>query len=95
MELVGARNAFPCNGKCSFQIFPLLRRKRTHLMNSRHDASDPFRTCEHPGEDAEIRAGHLGYKPPAPAVLFPERPAAQPLPAPPGAQLLVQKPIMN
>jgi len=37
----------------------------------------------------------LGYRPPAPAVLFPERPAAQPLPAPPGAQPLVQRPFMN
>lgn len=37
----------------------------------------------------------LGYRPPAPAVLFPERPAAQPLSAPPGAQPLVQRPAMN
>jgi hypothetical protein len=37
----------------------------------------------------------LGYRPPAPAVLFPERPAALPQPAPPGAQPLVQRPIMN
>ena len=37
----------------------------------------------------------LGYKPPAPAGLFPERPAALPQPAPPGAQPLVQRPIMN
>jgi putative transposase len=37
----------------------------------------------------------LGYRPPAPAVLFPERPPAQPLPAPPGAQPLVQRPFMN
>jgi putative transposase len=37
----------------------------------------------------------LGYRPPAPAVLFPERPAAPPQPAPPGAQPLVQMPILN
>ena len=37
----------------------------------------------------------LGYRPPAPAALFPERPAAQPLPAPPGAQPLVQRPALN
>ena len=37
----------------------------------------------------------LGYRPPAPAARFPERPAAQPLPAPPGARPLVQRPIMN
>jgi hypothetical protein len=37
----------------------------------------------------------LGYRPPARAGLFPERPAAQPLPAPPGAQPLVQRPAMN
>jgi putative transposase len=37
----------------------------------------------------------LGYRPPAPAALFPERPAAQPLPAPPGARPLVQSPAMN
>jgi len=44
----------------------------------------------------EIRPhSSLGYRPPAPAVLFPERPAALPQPAPPGAQPLVQRPIMN
>ena len=37
----------------------------------------------------------LRYRPPAPAALFPERPAAQPLPAPPGAQPLVQRPALN
>ena len=37
----------------------------------------------------------LGYRPPAPAVLFPARPAALPRPAPPGAQPLVQRPPMN
>lgn len=37
----------------------------------------------------------LGYRPPAPAVLFHERPAAQPQPAPPGAQPLVQMPLLN
>jgi len=37
----------------------------------------------------------LGYRPPAPAALCPERPAALPQPAPPGAQPLVQRPIMN
>ena len=37
----------------------------------------------------------LGYRPPAPAVLFPECPAAQPQPAPPGAQPLVQMPLLN
>ena len=37
----------------------------------------------------------LGYRPPAPAVLFPERPAALPRPAPPGARPLVQRPFMN
>jgi len=37
----------------------------------------------------------LGYRPPAPAVLLPKRPAAQSLPAPPGAQPLVQTPAMN
>lgn len=37
----------------------------------------------------------LGYRPPAPAVLFPERPAAQPQPVPPGARPLVQMPLLN
>lgn len=37
----------------------------------------------------------LGYRPPAPAVLIPPRPAAQPRPAPPGAQPLVQRPTMS
>jgi putative transposase len=37
----------------------------------------------------------LGYKPPAPEVLIPTRPAAQPRPAPPGAQPLVPRSIMN
>ena len=37
----------------------------------------------------------LGYRPPAPAVLFPERPAAPTRPAPPGAQLLAPRPAMN
>ena len=44
----------------------------------------------------EIRPhSSLGYRPPAPVALFPERPAALPQPAPPGAQPLVQRPIMN
>jgi putative transposase len=44
----------------------------------------------------EIRPhSSLGYKPPAPAVLFPARPAALPRPAPPGAQPLVQTPLLN
>ena len=37
----------------------------------------------------------LGYRPPAPAVLFPARPAALLRPAPPGAQPLVQRTPMN
>ena len=37
----------------------------------------------------------LGYKPPAPQVLIPTRPAAQPLPAPPGAQPLAPRPVIN
>ncbi|ULO23758.1 IS3 family transposase [Methylocystis sp. SB2] len=37
----------------------------------------------------------LGYKPPAPAVLFPPRPAALPQPAAPGALPLVQTPLLN
>ena len=37
----------------------------------------------------------LGYKPPAPAVLFPARPAALPRLAPPGAQPLVQPQLLN
>ncbi|KAF0132713.1 MAG: transposase [Methylocystaceae bacterium] len=37
----------------------------------------------------------LGYRPPAPAVLFPERPAALPQPAAPGALPLVQTPLLN
>jgi putative transposase len=37
----------------------------------------------------------LGYKPPAPEVLIPTRPAAQPRPAPPGARPLVMRSIMN
>lgn len=44
----------------------------------------------------EIRPhSSLGYRPPAPAVLFPERPAALPRPASPGAQPLVQTPLLN
>jgi transposase InsO family protein len=37
----------------------------------------------------------LGYRPPAPAVLFPERPAALSRPASPGARPLVQTVIFN
>jgi len=37
----------------------------------------------------------LGYRPPAPAVLSLERPAAQSQPASPGAQPLVQMPLLN
>jgi putative transposase len=37
----------------------------------------------------------LGYRPPAPAVLFPQRPAPQPRAAPPVAQPLVQMPLLN
>jgi transposase InsO family protein len=37
----------------------------------------------------------LGYRPPAPAVQIPARPAALPQPAPPGAQPLVQTPLLN
>lgn len=37
----------------------------------------------------------LGYKPPAPEVLISTRPAAQPKPAPPGAQSLALRPTMN
>ena len=37
----------------------------------------------------------LGYRPPAPAVLFPERPAALTRSAPPRAQPLVQTALMN
>jgi putative transposase len=37
----------------------------------------------------------LGYRPPAPSVLIAERPAALPRQASPGAQRLVQRPIMN
>ena len=37
----------------------------------------------------------LGYRPPAPSVLLAERPAALPRPAPPGAQQLAQRPVMN
>jgi putative transposase len=44
----------------------------------------------------EIRPhSSLGYKPPAPAVLFPARPAALSRPALPGAQPLVQTPLLN
>jgi len=44
----------------------------------------------------EIRPhSSLGYKPPAPEVLFPARPAALSRPAPPGAQPLVQTPLLN
>ena len=44
----------------------------------------------------EIRPhSSLGYRPPAPAVLCTARPAAQPQPAPPGAQPLVQTPLLN
>jgi putative transposase len=37
----------------------------------------------------------LGYKPPAPEVLISTRPAAQPKPAPPGAQSLALQPTLN
>ena len=37
----------------------------------------------------------LGYRPPAPAVLFPKRPAALTRSAPPGAQPLVQTALMS
>ena len=37
----------------------------------------------------------LDYRPPAPAVRIPARPAALPQPAPPGAQPLVQRPFLN
>jgi putative transposase len=37
----------------------------------------------------------LGYRPPAPSVLLAERPATLPRPAPPGAQQLAQRPVMN
>ena len=37
----------------------------------------------------------VGRSAASPPVLFPERPAAQPQPAPPGAQPLVQRPAMN
>ncbi len=37
----------------------------------------------------------LGYRPPAPAVLFPERPATLTQPASPGARPLVQRSAMN
>ncbi len=37
----------------------------------------------------------LGYRPPAPIVLFPERPAALTRPAPPGAQPLALRPVMH
>ena len=37
----------------------------------------------------------LGYRPPAPSVLLAERPAALPRPAPPGAQRLAERPVMN
>jgi len=37
----------------------------------------------------------LGYRPPAPAILFPERPATLSQSAPPGTQPLVQTALMN
>ena len=37
----------------------------------------------------------LGYRPPAPSVLLAERPAALQRPAPPGAQQLAHRPVMN
>ncbi|KAF0125485.1 MAG: hypothetical protein FD152_2781 [Xanthobacteraceae bacterium] len=40
-----------------------------------------------------IRRWGIGRQPRA--VLFPERPAAQPQPAPPGAQPLVQMPLLT
>jgi len=37
----------------------------------------------------------IGYRPPSPQVLIPTRPAALPQRAPPGAQPLVQRPLLN
>jgi hypothetical protein len=37
----------------------------------------------------------LGYKPPAPQVLMPARPAAQLQSAPPGATSLAKRPALN
>jgi len=65
------------------EIFFSLREGRTVIENWRRHYN-------------EVRPhSSLGYRPPAPSVLLAERPAALPRPAPPGAQRLAQRPIMN
>ena len=65
------------------EIFYTLEEARVIIENWRHHYN-------------EVRPhSSLGYKPPAPEVLISTRPAAQPKPAPPGAQSLALRPTMN